>query len=66
VASVWDADMSGIVDQREFGIAARAMGFRDDAAKMLFEALDQNGSGTIEFDELEAIFRGVGDEEDSV
>ena len=55
-AEVWDADGSGLVDMREFTVAARAMGFKDDAAKVLFDALDRDGSGTIEYEELEALF----------
>ena len=54
-----DVDNSGQIDKNEFGKAIIALGFvagRDDIAKV-FDGLDEDGSGQIEYKELQQILK---------
>ena len=56
---IWDADKSGYIDQNEFGKAIVALGFvagREDIKKV-FDSLDEDGSGEIEYKELATMLR---------
>ena len=51
---VWDEDKSGAVDKREFFKAVRALGFdvEQSDTDAVFKALDADGSGMLEYAEL--------------
>jgi len=55
----WDVDASGSVDRAEMARALRVLGLQVDerASNMLFNALDADGSGTVEYNELHALVR---------
>ena len=55
----WDEDNDGMVDRNEFGNAVRALGLNVPSAHLdaLFSAFDPDGSGQIEFRELDRILR---------
>ena len=51
----WDDDNSGTVDKREFRKAMKAMGFQEESNTILdalFDKLDIDGSGKLEYKEL--------------
>jgi len=51
----WDTDKSGALDKFEFYRAVKSMGFQDakpEHTSQLFEMLDVDGSGQIEYQEL--------------
>ena len=62
---MWDEDRSGTVDKGEFHKAVRALGFdvqREDT-DAVFESLDDDKSGNLEYKELNEMLRkGVGAE----
>ena len=55
----WDDDSSGLVDRAEFARALPALGLRvgRETADELFDALDTDGSGLLEYRELHARLR---------
>ena len=62
---LWDEDRSGTVDKAEFHKAVRALGFdveREDT-DAVFDSLDDDNSGTLEYKELALMLRkGAGSE----
>ena len=61
----WDEDRSGTVDKDEFHKAVRALGFEVEKADTdaVFDSLDDDHSGTIEYKELATMLRkGAGSE----
>lgn len=62
----WDEDRSGSVDKREFTRAIRALGFtdvEDDVIGAVFDSLDDDKSGQLEYKELNTMLRkGAGSE----
>jgi len=62
---MWDEDKSGTIDKKEFGKAVRALGFDVDEADTdaVFDSLDDDKSGSLEYAELNEMLRkGVGSE----
>jgi hypothetical protein len=55
----WDEDGSGTVDRGEFYRAIRALGFvfKQEEANMVFDALDEDQSGVLEYKELNTMLR---------
>ena len=55
----WDEDGSGTVDRGEFYRAIRALGFiiEQEEANMVFDALDEDQSGVLEYKELNTMLR---------
>ena len=56
----WDEDNSGKIDKREFCHAVRALGFREisnDVAGAVFDSLDDDKSGHLEYKELNMMLR---------
>ena len=55
----WDDDKSGKIDRKEFAQAVRALGFDvdDDEAGAVFDSLDDDGSGELEYAELNTMLR---------
>ena len=56
----WDEDGSGKIDKREFCHAVRALGFGDISEKdagAVFDMLDDDKSGSLEYKELNAMLR---------
>ena len=53
----WDEDRSGTVDRREFHKAVRALGFdvSEEDAGAVFDSLDEDGSGNLEYKELNEV-----------
>ena len=61
----WDEDRSGTVDKEEFHKAIRALGFEVERADSdaVFESLDDDNSGALEYKELaEMLRKGAGSE----
>ena len=61
----WDEDRSGTVDKAEFHRAVRALGLDVERAdtEAVFDSLDEDGSGFLEYAELEKMLRrGPGSE----
>ena len=61
----WDEDKNGTVDKSEFHKAIKALGFEveRDITDSVFESLDDDNSGALEYKELNAMLRkGVGAE----
>jgi Ca2+-binding EF-hand superfamily protein len=66
LAGSWDEDRSGTVDKKEFGNAVRALGFDVSQADTdaLFDSLDDDKSGALEYKELNLMLRkGAGSDE---
>eukprot|EP00966_Prymnesium_polylepis_P200983 4657626-Prymnesium_polylepis.1 len=66
----WDDDGSGTVGKAEFRRAVHAMGFQmiatDDEIDMTFDSLDADGSGSLEYKELNKMLRvGAGSANDT-
>ena len=55
----WDKDQSGTLDKTEFYRAVRALGFAVEQADSdaLFDTLDADGSGAMEYSELDMMLR---------
>lgn len=53
---VLDADSSGAIDLNELTLAMKALGFSADDTRQAFERGDQDGDGSIDFDEFCALF----------
>ena len=55
----WDDDKSGKIDKKEFTQAVRALGFDvdDDEAGAVFDSLDDDNSGELEYAELNTMLR---------
>ena len=56
----WDEDRSGKIDKREFWHAVRALGFNDipeSACNAVFDSLDDDKSGQLEYKELNMMLR---------
>merc|ERR1711965_785759 len=56
----WDEDNSGKIDKREFTRAVRALGFADISEKdagAVFDMLDDDKSGELEYKELNLMLR---------
>ena len=56
----WDEDGSGKIDKREFSHAVRALGFSDISeadAGAVFDMLDEDKSGHLEYKELNTMLR---------
>ena len=65
VLHAWDEDRNGMVDKREFAKAVRSLGFEVDRAdaEAVFDSLDADGSGQLEYKELNVMLRkGAGSE----
>ena len=61
----WDEDRSGSIDKKEFFRAVRAMGFdvQQTDSDAVFDSLDDDKSGKLEYKELNTMLRkGVGSE----
>merc|ERR1719424_2784384 len=61
----WDEDRSGTVDKGEFHKAVRALGFdvEREHTDAVFDSLDDDRSGALEYKELNIMLRkGVGSE----
>ena len=57
---VWDEDQSGTVSKKEFRRALPVLGFKDvsrEVVDALFDSLDGDKSGTIEYRELQKLLR---------
>ena len=55
----WDEDRSVFIDRKEFGAALKSMGFKcsKEDVKKIFSGLDPDGSGQLEYAELNATLR---------
>merc|ERR1711977_521181 len=65
--SLFDADASGAIDVRELKAAMRALGFevKNEELKKMVSDVDNDGNGTIEFNEFLQIMTGKMGEKDS-
>ena len=61
----WDDDQNGFVDKKEFRRAIFALGYKADAADVnaVFDDLDKDKSGQIDYQELNKVLRRGGDME---
>ena len=64
--SSWDEDEDGDVDKKDFWQALRSLklGFTKEQADSLFDSLDVDGSGSLEYEELEELLEEEEEEED--
>ena len=58
----WDEDRSGTVDKKEFCKAVRSLGFKVEKrdADAVFDSLDDDKSGELEYKELNLMLRKQG------
>ena len=57
VADVFDIDSSGSVNRREFTTAAKALGFGEAEASLMFDRMDADASDSLEHEELDRLYR---------
>ena len=57
VADAFDNNKSGSIDRHEFETAAKALGFAASDATVLFDKMDVDSSDTLEYDELDRLYR---------
>ena len=57
VADVFDTDSSGSVNRREFTTAAKALGFGEAEASLMFDRMDADASDSLEHEELDRLYR---------
>merc|ERR1712205_139127 len=65
--NLFDADNSGAIDVRELKAAMRALGFeiKNEELKKMVSDIDNDGNGTIEFQEFLGMMTGKMGEKDS-
>merc|ERR1711998_563270 len=65
--SLFDSDASGAIDVRELKAAMRALGFeiKNEELKKMVSDIDNDGNGTIEFQEFLGMMTGKMGEKDS-